>query len=221
MSSLAQVACEADVVSALQEARALRDHFIFIEVLVDRRDAAPAAAALRQGFMARHFSSIPGYRHLNLGASLAHGSSLTAGHDGCASVRTEATGAGNSGGVAGASPAPSGAEGGGLGGGSGSGLGADPLERRGHTRLVGGGAEAVSSGMGHAVGAGLARVQGMPQTAGSSTCLVAVGEAHLAGAPATTGVAARVSGGAVEGEGTRQRGSSRLGLVPAKRPAQD
>jgi hypothetical protein len=177
-----QVGSEAEAVEAFKEAKRLSDHFIFIEILVDKRDAAPASAALRQGFMARHFSSISGYKHLNLGASLAGGSdSLTAGHDGCASVGAH-IGAARSG-------SPTSVGGAVLGGALAVGAAVSACEGR----VLGGAGEA----------------RGMHHAAGSSTCLVAVGEAHLAASAGAQGVGAE---GGVK--------HSRLGLVPAKRAAE-
>jgi hypothetical protein len=50
-----QVDTEAKARAAIQAAKQLRDHFVFIEVIVDKRDGAPGAVALRQGFVSRHF----------------------------------------------------------------------------------------------------------------------------------------------------------------------
>lgn len=181
------MASEAEAVEAFKEAMQLSDHFIFIEVLVDKRDAAPASAALRQGFKARHFSSISGYKHLNLGASLADGSdSLTAGHDGCVSVGAPM------GAARGGSPTSVG----------GTALGGGLASAGGHGVSVGGATSVFEGG----VLCGAGEVRGMHHAAGSSTCLVAVGEAHLA-----EGVGA---------EGAVKRRGSRLGLVPAKRAAE-
>jgi hypothetical protein len=185
-----QVTTAAEAAAAFREAAQLSDHFIFIEVIVDKRDAAPASAALRQGFMARHFSPISGYKHLNLGASLAADSSLTAaaaaagggsGHDGCASVGAAA------------------AAGEGAGGGA-------------------GGNGGVTSGMREHVSTGPGPAAGLHPFAGSSTCLVAEGEGEVGRMSPAGGLSP--GAGAVVEEGNRQRGSSRLGLVPAKRAAE-
>jgi hypothetical protein len=50
-----QVTTEAQARAAIAAAKQLRDRFVFIEVVVEQRDAAPGAAALRQGFVGRHF----------------------------------------------------------------------------------------------------------------------------------------------------------------------
>lgn len=208
---LLQVACEAEVVSAFTEAKQLSDHFIFIEVLVDKHDAAPAAAALRQG-MSRHFNPLSGYTHLNMNASMAGGSSLTAGHDGCVSAGTEVGGEGDRGGQH-TSPAPSGATAGA------GGLGVVPGAALGTGVQLGGSLQTL-------------KVKGtMHPAAGSSTCLASVGAADglaAEGSPHALGVGGAgglgragsvgVVGG-VGGEGARH-GASRLGLVPAKRPAE-
>ncbi|WIA38705.1 hypothetical protein OEZ86_002005 [Tetradesmus obliquus] len=74
-----KVTTEAQACAAIAAAKQLRGHFVFIEVVVDKRDAAPGAAALRQGFVSRHFSNIEGYRHLNLPGSTNANSTLTGG----------------------------------------------------------------------------------------------------------------------------------------------
>jgi hypothetical protein len=68
-----QVTNEEEAQQALDTAAALQDHFVFIEVVIDKRDAAPGAVAFRQGFMAAHFAHIPGYEHLQqeLGSAFA------------------------------------------------------------------------------------------------------------------------------------------------------
>lgn len=188
---------EAKAAAAFREAVQLSDHFVFIEVIVDKRDASPASAALRQGFMARHFSPISGYKHLNLGASLAADSSLTAAdgggggsrHDGCASVGAAAV----------------------TGEGVGDGTGGN------------GGA---TSGMRQHVSTGLGPAAGLHPFAGSSTCLAAEGAAEVgrvspvAGLLTGAGVAGSGVAGAAGDERFRQRGGSRPGLVPAKRAAE-
>lgn len=64
---------EEEAQQALDTAAALHDHFVFIEVVIDKRDAAPGSVAFRQGFMAAHFAHIPGYEHLQkeLGSAFA------------------------------------------------------------------------------------------------------------------------------------------------------
>lgn len=195
-----QVTNEAEAAEAFREAKRLSDHFIFIELIVDKRDAAPASAALRQGFMAHHFSSIPGYKNLNLGASLANGgSSLTAGHDRCASVGAEV----GRGGEAVRASSPS-------GGSSGAGV----IGAAAGQPAVSGGNVGVISGVGGGVLGALEEAKGMHHAAGSSTCLVAVGEAHLAD-PADAGSVDGAGAGA-KGGGVKRK-ASRLGLLPAKR----
>ena len=47
---------EAEADAAIAAARDdYPDHFVFMEVVVDKRDAAPGAGALRAGFVGRHF----------------------------------------------------------------------------------------------------------------------------------------------------------------------
>eukprot|EP00775_Hariotina_reticulata_P008817 gene8817-8996_t len=50
-----QVRTEAQAIAAIAEAKALSDHFIFMEVVVDKRDAAPCAGVLRETYISRHF----------------------------------------------------------------------------------------------------------------------------------------------------------------------
>jgi hypothetical protein len=183
-----------EAAAAFREAAQLSDHFVFIEVIVDKRDAAPASATLRQGFMAHHFSTIPGYKHLKLGVSLAADSSLTAaggsggGGGGCASVGGAAAVAG---------------EGVGNGGNRGS-----------------------TSGMTGVVMAEVGPAVGMHAFAGSSTCLLAQDEGGPGRMSPAAGPASGIGvmgGGVAEAAGDgghRQKGGSRMGLVPAKRAAE-
>jgi hypothetical protein len=223
-----QVATEEQAIEAFREARRLSDHFVFIEVIVHKADAAPASGALRQGFMAHHFAAIPGYKHLNLGASLAGGggsSSLTAGgchHDErCASVGPAA---GARGGGVNNSVGGAGSVGGGvvLGEGQGGSAAIAAADTAGGGGPAGsGGSGGVTSGIGDGVLEALGEARGPVlmskmhhAAAGSSTCLVAVGEGGLPAAEAagSTGGAAPGVGGGVKRQG------SRLGLPPAKRP---
>lgn len=65
-----KVRTEAEADAAIAAARDdYPDHFVFMEVVVDKRDAAPGAGALRAGFVGRHFSNMDGYRHLGLPGS--------------------------------------------------------------------------------------------------------------------------------------------------------
>eukprot|EP00775_Hariotina_reticulata_P008717 gene8717-8898_t len=50
-----KVRTETEAVAAIAEAKELPDHFIFIEVIVDKRDAAPCAGAMREAFLNHHF----------------------------------------------------------------------------------------------------------------------------------------------------------------------
>jgi hypothetical protein len=55
------VTTPSEAVDALEAASRLTDHFIFIEVVVDKRDAAPGAGFFRAGFHKTHFTHLPGY----------------------------------------------------------------------------------------------------------------------------------------------------------------
>lgn len=218
-----QVATEAEAVEAFREAQRLSDHFVFIEVIVHKADAAPASRALRQGFMAHHFAAIPGYKHLNLGASLAGGgSSLTAGgchEERCASVGPALPGPGGECGVN-CSSAGAGGTGGG-GGVLGPAHGAAAVaaaEAAGGGPVGSGGSGGVTSGVGGGVLDALGEARQavmmgrMHHAAGSSTCLVAVADGQdAAEAAGSAGGAAPGVGGGVKRQG------SRLGLPHAKR----
>lgn len=221
-----QVATEAEAVEAFREAQRLSDHFVFIEVIVHKADAAPASGALRQGFMAHHFAAIPGYKHLNLaGASLAGGgSSLTAG--GCHEERCASVGPA-------VLPGPGGARGvncSSAGGGGGTGGGVSVLgpvhgaAAVAAAEAAGGGpvGSGVSGGVTSGVGGGVLDALGearravmmgrMRHAAGSSTCLVAVADGQdAAEAAGSAGGAAPGVGGGVKRQG------SRLALPHAKR----
>lgn len=192
LTSWLQVSNESEAVAAFAQAKQLSDHFIFIEVVVDKRDAAPASAALRQVFMTKHFSTITGYKHLNLAGNSLAASTLTAGHDGCVSQ----------GGVVLSGP------------------GRVPSPTLTEGDIVPGQDASMHGGAGVGGGAGEGMVtswaqglKGLQHTAGSSTCLVQAGEAHLAESAGAQGAAA--AAGAARG-GT----ASRLGLLPAKRHAE-
>ncbi len=52
---LLQVTTESEAAAAVAAAKQLHDHFVLIEVIVDKRDAAPGAALLRAGICGEHF----------------------------------------------------------------------------------------------------------------------------------------------------------------------
>lgn len=209
-----QVRTEAEAVEAITTAKALQDHFIFIEVIVDKRDAAPASAALRTGFMKKHFSAIPGYHHMGLdlpGCTAGAGSTLT-GHEETMAGGLE-TPQGSSG------PEGDGYTAGAVPGGPSGGVDSPP-----------GGAAAGTS-------FGLEAVKQLHHVAGSSSCLAAAAEG-----PSGSPSAAAAANGGSSGHGERASpaapfnntaatGStegagvdgvcSRVGVLPAKRRAED
>jgi hypothetical protein len=74
-----QVRTKAEAVAAIAEAKALSDHFIFMEVIVDKRDAAPCAGMMRAAFLKNHFDMHSYHIVTHSGTQQVNSSPMTSG----------------------------------------------------------------------------------------------------------------------------------------------